>query len=547
MNYIYKRNFVVRFISFICIVVIFCMSPCIKYIDASCIDTVYATGAEIPVAVGAEAALEYLIAFLATVAMGEAAYENRDALAESYMEYVDIKVENDQLTQDTCMMIYDKTTNAVKNIPWEDFKEDLKNAHDISVDKLTGVYAKYCPQLLGSMKDFVTDVLSGDVYVEGLSDAFVENDFVTASDIEKQWSGLSYALSGFQVHENWIYYYGSYNNYSAPVAATFNDAVLHYYIYDSSQDTRCRIVSSVAADYVYTDGSGRAPGYVPAVNNGYILSFSANVPVFSSYRALTEYFKTGLGYEDAMNFGISMDDAITDLSAVPPFTKPWQEEFWDRVINVPDVGIGSIGAGVGLDDWVTDIPWVGLDSLWDYVTSLEDAYAMVIEDVITGVYDPTKDIPDSYAGAWEDAVDDTWVDVMDIPLELPGVANPDIPVDPDIPIDIPVDSVIDIPIEDIVPTVNDSFADIAAALKYKFPFSIPWDIHHIFSVLADTPKAPYFELPLVIERYGINEKIVIDMSRFQVLSNLSRSMFSMLFAIFLINLTFKVVAMRKEE
>lgn len=84
-------------------------------------------------------------------------------------------------------------------------------------------------------------------------------------------------------------------------------------------------------------------------------------------------------------------------------------------------------------------------------------------------------------------------------------------------------------------------------MKYKFPFSIPWDIHHIFTVLADTPKAPYFELPLVIERYGINEKIVIDMSRFQVLSDLSRSMFSMLFAIFLINLTFKVVAMRKEE
>ena len=192
---IYKHNFIVRFFSFICLVVFLCLSPCVKYIDASSVANVYATGLEIPATVGAEAAIEYMIAFFATLALGDAAYENRDALAESYMEYVDIKVENDQLTQDTCMLIYDKTTDAVKSIPWEDFKDDLKNVHDMSVDRLTDVYAKYCPQLLGSMKDFVTDVLSGDVYVEGLSDSLIEYDYVTTSDIENQYNGHGFKLN----------------------------------------------------------------------------------------------------------------------------------------------------------------------------------------------------------------------------------------------------------------------------------------------------------------------------------------------------------------
>lgn len=178
-----KRKTMVRIVSLICAMVIVFTSPFVKYLDSACIDRVYATGMEIPATVAGEAALEYLLGFFATLALGDAAYENRDALAESYMEYVDIKMENDQLTQDTCMMIYDKATGAVKSISWEEFKDDLKNVHDISVDKLTDVYAKYCPRLLGSMKGFVTDVLSGDVYIDGLSEALFKDDSVTALDI----------------------------------------------------------------------------------------------------------------------------------------------------------------------------------------------------------------------------------------------------------------------------------------------------------------------------------------------------------------------------
>ena len=102
-------------------------------------------------------------------------------------------------------------------------------------------------------------------------------------------------------------------------------------------------------------------------------------------------------------------------------------------------------------------------------------------------------------------------------------------------------------IESVVPTINDSLFDVAASIKYKFPFSIPWDLRYLFTVLAGTPKAPYFELPLVIKGWGIDELIIVDMKRFQVLSNLSRSLFSLIFAIGLIKLTFLVVGMRKEE
>lgn len=101
--------------------------------------------------------------------------------------------------------------------------------------------------------------------------------------------------------------------------------------------------------------------------------------------------------------------------------------------------------------------------------------------------------------------------------------------------------------QDMVDALSSSLGELASGLTEKFPFSIPWDIQAILLGLADTPKAPRFELPIVVERYGIDEKVVIDMEMFETLSDLSRSFFSVLFAMFLINLTFKVVGMKKED
>lgn len=56
-------------------------------------------------------------------------------------------------------------------------------------------------------------------------------------------------------------------------------------------------------------------------------------------------------------------------------------------------------------------------------------------------------------------------------------------------------------------------------------------------------EAPVFCLPIVIERYGIEEYIIIDMSPFDPLSRFSRSFFTIIFMVCLFNLTFKVIGM----
>lgn len=56
-------------------------------------------------------------------------------------------------------------------------------------------------------------------------------------------------------------------------------------------------------------------------------------------------------------------------------------------------------------------------------------------------------------------------------------------------------------------------------------------------------EAPVFRLPIVIERYGIEEYIIIDMSPFDPLSRFSRSFFTIIFMVCLFNLTFKVIGM----
>lgn len=137
--------------------------------------------------------------------------------------------------------------------------------------------------------------------------------------------------------------------------------------------------------------------------------------------------------------------------------------------------------------------------------------------------------------------------------------------------------------QEMADELSGSFLDVAKGITKKFPFSIPWDIHALFSVFAragqsqpetamladgygimplvgepddgeydysngdgtstvinwnDNPHdAPYFVLPLVVESYGIEEYIEVDLKDFQTVSTLSRSLLAVLFAVFLIKFT----------
>lgn len=135
--------------------------------------------------------------------------------------------------------------------------------------------------------------------------------------------------------------------------------------------------------------------------------------------------------------------------------------------------------------------------------------------------------------------------------------------------------------QEVADAISSSFGDVASGLTKKFPFSIPWDIYGFFTVIAgvsapqaqiqtmalsyddkgymlysdspgqsiqayaDTPAvmsnggesstdAPYFELPIIVESFGINETIHVDLEGFTSLSTFSRVMFSIIFGVLLI-------------
>lgn len=95
-------------------------------------------------------------------------------------------------------------------------------------------------------------------------------------------------------------------------------------------------------------------------------------------------------------------------------------------------------------------------------------------------------------------------------------------------------------------TVMDVFknrsSETANKAKEKFPTSVPWDIALIVNAMDAEPKAPVFELPVKIERLNIDEKITVDISsgEWEKLAKACRFMLSLLFVLFMVNLTRKL-------
>ena len=431
------KKIIMRALSTLCAVAIILTSPITKYADFSYINNVYATGLEIPLTLGAEAVVDYLVAFFSSVAVEEA-IRNRESIAEAYSAYLDRQAESIPDVNEACLQFYDISKGQTVLVPWSEVTSSLQNYHDYAVDTLTDVYVKYCPQLLGSMKEFVAEVLAGDVYVEGLSETIVDSEIVTASDITNQWSGHEYTFSSCIVRGplncrkcgyKGEYVYDFFQEINFPCAFEFSEGVstggyVSYSCY--------RLANGAIYPYVFKYScTCPACGYsfTQGYNGYWLINFSTNVPIFSSYEAVETYFRTGTGYENALNFGTSIDDNITANTDLPPFYKTWQQEQWERVANAPDIGIGSYGYGVDSNgtEWADDIPWVGLDSLRQYAEAIPDTYDKVVDNVLSGNYDSNKDIPETYTDAWEDAVGNAWANVQIADsLGSGGEENPDI-------------------------------------------------------------------------------------------------------------------------
>lgn len=100
-------------------------------------------------------------------------------------------------------------------------------------------------------------------------------------------------------------------------------------------------------------------------------------------------------------------------------------------------------------------------------------------------------------------------------------------------------------VESGVAVIAGSVSDVADKLSTKFPFSIPWDIAFLIAFLADTPKAPVFEVPFDFPLYGIEYTFTFDMSQFEVVSKVSRLILTIIFSIGLLKLTNNIVSTKK--
>ena len=92
-----------------------------------------------------------------------------------------------------------------------------------------------------------------------------------------------------------------------------------------------------------------------------------------------------------------------------------------------------------------------------------------------------------------------------------------------------------------VDNVGEAFSGAVELLPEKFPFCIPWDLIAVFTVLAATPAPPVFDIPFSVPSLGINETFTIDLSAFDTVAVLCRSLLSLLFILYLINMTVKLV------
>lgn len=95
-------------------------------------------------------------------------------------------------------------------------------------------------------------------------------------------------------------------------------------------------------------------------------------------------------------------------------------------------------------------------------------------------------------------------------------------------------------IGDIIDDATDDLALGLETISKKFPFSIPWDIAAIITLLAAEPEVPHFEIPIAVESIGYEHTIIIDLTDWVPLSKVSRFLLSVLFLLYLLSLSRKI-------
>ena len=161
---------------------------------------------------------------------------------------------------------------------------------------------------------------------------------------------------------------------------------------------------------------------------------------------------------------------------------------------------------------------------------LDDVYD-VIHRYLPLMSDILQELKDIYKAQVGSGFSDAALGVLQGLLDGLGGILGDIVIDPEVNIKKSFDD------------FSNAYKDTGAVemLKKKFPFSIPWDMAFLVAFLSAPPEAPRFEFPLVFERLGINEVIVLDFSDFEVVSKISRTLLTLIYLIALMKFTTNII------
>lgn len=254
------------------------------------------------------------------------------------------------------------------------------------------------------------------------------------------------------------------------------------------------------------------------------VTMSAGFPIFENYSDMSEYLRTGEGYENAINY--KRDYRIAD----------WLKQDWAGTLIDPLVNIGltltqliDVMKALGLKTLQGLTAQQLLELLKNVLPQLDPALLpgatptpIVVDPAVDPIYYPDP-------GAYPDKPPRPVIDPVKKPNPKP---DPDPGTDPDPKPD---------PDPDPAPLPDMDAADYKVELTGVFPFCIPFDFIALLKTLDAQPRAPCFTFPVVIPALEYREDVKLDLAIFDDVAEVIRLCEKVSFILFLMFITSKVI------
>lgn len=477
--------------------------------------------------IATETALGWLLNALGFTAASKAVYDNRDSLLEwtnaikddliqvAQERYTDLRIDSatfEEWLKQVANGTLDKTSDC-----WQALKRYLSDAKASGSASTTTSNVIECERLDEFLKDAVENF-----------DTTFDNENISAKSDNLSKRAFKYLYSSVALEDDKYTEFHSEDTYYryAPLTKTNevpseSEFALYKFAFDAGE----------------RDGLQRYNIYTVAVNANYLKS--KILPFFVSSLNTVDIFRVGVMNND-LNYCGCLIETIYGAANV------------NAGYNAPTVFINSKSSILtkdGFDYSSFVLSAVACALILDY-----DNWNVKVKNPVSN---PAKDVADSIAVAPEtqEILDrDKTLDNVDVVTTL------DVPADVAIPTDLENVKVGDlaIPYSDAVPKVKtvDTVKDVTlpnknpvvkekpsnktgeftlSSLEKVFPFCIPWDLKYLVSALTAEAKAPSFKWRFYYkDNKGMQYKeIVIDLSKFDSVAKIVRTMELLVFCIFL--------------